>query len=694
MKDEFLANTSHELRTPLNGILGLVEATLEGAQGEVAPGIARNLELVHGSARRLASLVSDILDFSKLKQHEVTLRTSSVDVRALVDIVVRSLDPLARDKDLALVNAVDEGLRAEADGDRVQQILTNLAGNALKFTERGSVRVESHVREGRVFLAVRDTGIGIPADAFGRIFESFEQGDGSTERTYGGTGLGLAITRKLVELHGGAIRVESEVGVGSVFTFDLQASAASLRGLAPAPVASAGAGAQLHAMPHASVPPLSQPVSSGARFPSLPPSMRFRAQGVRVLVVDDEPVNREVLAQHLAHQGYEVLLARDGDEALALLGGEERPDLVVLDVMMPRRSGYEVLERIRSDAETSGLPVILLTARAMPEDLAKGFELGANDYLTKPVSLVELEARVGHQGRLLSAQRALAAHAESLEETVARRTEDLNVALARITSMHEALKVKDEDRTRDLEEARRFQERMVPASDEVGGFPVARAFWTAAEVGGDFFDVRAMGPGWIRIFVADATGHGVQAALRAMVVKTIYDAACAPEVAPGELLGAVNRALVDAYPDLEAKVDAACADLREEEGAWHLVVAQAGGVAVGVSGLGEHGARFDEVRCKGLPLGVDVEAVYEPVAQEVAAGALVAVMSDGILEQQDDAGQLFEWEGVTAALASPLAYGAPSGAVLAVETAWRAHRGEAAQDDDATLVIVATTRAS
>jgi hypothetical protein len=179
-----------------------------------------------------------------------------------------------------------------------------------------------------------------------------------------------------------------------------------------------------------------------------------------------------------------------------------------------------------------------------------------------------------------------------------------------------------------------------------------------------------------------------------MVVKTIYDAACAPEVAPGELLGAVNRALVDAYPDLEAKVDAACADLREEEGAWHLVAAQAGGVAVGVSGLGEHGAHFDEVRCKGLPLGVDVVAVYEPVAQEVAAGALVAVMSDGILEQQDAAGQRFEWEGVTAALASPLAYGAPAGAVLAVETAWRAHRGDVPQDDDATLVIVVTTRAS
>jgi two-component system sensor histidine kinase ChiS len=688
MKDEFLANTSHELRTPLNGILGLVEATLEGAQGAVSSGIARNLELVHGSARRLATLVNDILDFSKLKEHEVALRIATTDLRALADLVARTLEPLARDRGLTLVNAVEGGCLADADGDRVEQILTNLVGNALKFTDRGTVRVESHREGARVVITVRDTGIGIPSAAFERIFDSFEQVDGSTERHHGGTGLGLAITKKLVELHGGTVRLASELGVGSAFSFDLAAAKAAPDSATASPVAAGAHGAQLERMPNGTFAPGSQPLSSGVRVPSLPPSMRFRPPGLRVLVVDDEPVNREVLAQHLAHQGYEVMLARDGDEALALLEGEGRPDLLVLDVMMPKRSGYEVLERVRADAEHGQLPVILLTARALPEDLARGFSLGANDYLTKPVSLVELEARVGHQARLLAAQRAIAAHAEELEATVARRTDELNVALARVTSMHEALKVKDADRTRDLEEARRFQELTVPKARTIGAFDVASAFWPAGEVGGDFLDVRPMGDRWLRVFVADATGHGVQAALRAMVVKTIYDSACSAHAEPGALLLDVNRALVEAYPDLEAKVDAACVDVREVEGEWRVAAAQAGGVAVGIATP----RGFDELRCTGLPLGVGDEAVYAPVASMLPLDARVVVMSDGILEQQDAGGQLFEWEGVSAAFASPLAAQSLEPALASLRTAWGAHRGESPQDDDATLVIVEPRR--
>lgn len=683
LKDEFMANTSHELRTPLNGILGLVEATLEGAQGAVSPGVARNLELVHGSAKRLATLVNDILDFAKLKEHGVALRLATLDVRTVTDLVLRTLEPLANDKGLAIVNAVPEGLLAEADEGRVQQILTNLVGNALKFTPKGSVRVEAMAQKDRVRVTVVDTGIGIPSDAFGRIFDSFEQVDGSTERTFGGTGLGLAITKRLVDLHGGTVVVESELGVGSRFSFDLALALPDTVAVMAVAEPVAGRGLATHASSMSSPPPSSALSSAGVRTPSIPPSMRVDASGLRVLVVDDEPVNREVLAQHLGHQGYEVALARDGREALTMLHAETRFDLVLLDVMMPACSGYEVLEALRADADLASTPVILLTARARAEDLAKGFELGANDYLAKPVSLVELEARVGHQARILRAQRALEAHAEVLEVTVAERTQDLQSALARVTSMHEVLKAKDEDTTRDLLEARRFQELTVPRSSRVGAFEVASAYWPAGVVGGDFVDVRALGEGGVRVFVADATGHGVQAALRAMVIKTLYDAASS-HAGPAQVLAQLNVSLVSAYPDLEAKVDAACVDIAVgADGVARCTFAQAGGVAVGLRGAGG----FDELRSPGLPLGVGEHAEFRDVEADIAPGAQVVVMSDGVLEQGDGAGTLFEWEGVAAACTSPLAQSSEA-TLHAVHAAWRAHRGDAPQDDDATLVVV------
>lgn len=685
LKDEFMANTSHELRTPLNGILGLVEATLEGSQGPVPPGVARNLELVHGSARRLANLVNDILDFAKLKEHGVALRLGTMDLKTVTDLVVRTLEPIAHDKGLTIVNAVPEATFVEADEGRVQQILVNLVGNALKFTGQGVVRIEAIAQGERVRVTVQDTGVGIPADAFGRIFDSFEQVDGSTERTYGGTGLGLAITRRLVELHGGKVELSSEVGVGSRFSFDLAgALPTTAPALAVAAVASvASAGTSRHEGPMSSPPPPSSLVSSSVRTPSIPPSMRVDAAGLRVLVVDDEPVNREVLSQHLVHQGYEVGIARDGREALAVLLGDAPPDIVLLDVMMPACSGYEVLEALRANPDVSAIPVILLTARARAEDLAKGFELGANDYLVKPVSLVELEARVGHQVRILRAQRALASHAESLEVTVAERTHELHSALARVTSMHEALKVKDEDTTRDLLEARRFQELTVPRSSRVGEFELASAYWPAGVVGGDFVDVRPLADRGMRIFLADATGHGVQAALRAMVIKTLYDAAVA-HAGPAAILTDLNAALVAAYPDLEAKVDAACVDVMvESHGGVRVTFAQAGGVAVGLLLPGA----FDELRSPGLPLGVGNHAEFRDAAVDLPPSSQLVIMSDGVLEQGDGGGVFFEWEGVTAACTS--AEGRPPSETLgALHAAWSAHRGEAPQDDDATVVVL------
>ncbi len=252
LKDDFLANTSHELRTPLNGIIGITESLIDGARGNLSDNVNKDLSLVVSSGKRLSSLVNDILDFSKLKNNELTLQRKLVGLREMTDLVFALSKPLLAGKNVALINNIDSSVpRIFADENRLQQILHNLLGNAIKFTHKGSVTVGASVcREtkddrfaetrdentahppspftihpspvaGFLQISVSDTGIGIPSDKFESIFTSFAQVDSSTAREYGGTGLGLAVTKQLVELHGGKIWVESEVGKGSTFYFTL-----------------------------------------------------------------------------------------------------------------------------------------------------------------------------------------------------------------------------------------------------------------------------------------------------------------------------------------------------------------------------------------------------------------------------------------------------------------------------------------
>lgn len=384
LKDEFLANTSHELRTPLNGIIGITESMLDGATGELSASQLYNLSLVVASGRRLSNLVNDILDFSKLKHRTLELNLRSVSLRSLVDVVLTILMHLTHNKPLNLHNAVPADLVAVlADENRLQQILYNLVGNAIKFTDLGLIEVSARLQGGQVYVSVCDTGRGIPADQLTRIFESFEQGEGAIEREFGGTGIGLAITRQLVELHGGQIWVESTPGEGSVFHFTLPASAEKPEPLYPAQVNEERSQLQFY---HDEAPLFAE--SDGVAAEGT------RGDGFRILIVDDEPINGQVLANLLSLEQYQIFQARDGDEALQALDSETRFDLVLLDIMMPKMSGYEVCRQIRQRYPATELPVVMLTAKNQVSDLVEGFQMGANDYLTKPFSKNELRARI------------------------------------------------------------------------------------------------------------------------------------------------------------------------------------------------------------------------------------------------------------------------------------------------------------
>ncbi len=386
LKDQFLANTSHELRTPLQGIIGLSESLYEEESNQEK---RENLSMIISSGRRLNVLINDILDFSKLKNHEIELARRPVSLHVLADVVLRNLSLIAQRKGLQLINEVSPDLPAAlGDENRMQQILYNLAGNAIKFTETGHVRISASLTEQRpsmLRLEVEDTGIGIPEAYQDSIFQEFEQGDGSTERQFAGTGLGLTISKQLIELHGGAIGFSSQVGHGTTFycTFPVSDQDADSRSVSPE------ASAQLSkvlAAPTAE-PALKQP-------PALAELNLEEREKVHILVVDDEPVNQQVLKNYLARGAYRLTQAMNGEEALKALDSGETFDLVLLDVMMPRLSGYEVCQHIRERFLPSELPVIMITAKNQVVDLVQGLNAGANDYLSKPFSKEEFLARL------------------------------------------------------------------------------------------------------------------------------------------------------------------------------------------------------------------------------------------------------------------------------------------------------------
>ena len=393
LKDEFLANTSHELRTPIHGIIGIAESMIEGATGPLTKEQKYNLAIVSNSGKRLSNMINDILDFTKLKNKEIALQLKPVDLKTIVDTVLVLSKPLIKGRNLKFEDCIDDSFPlVEADEGRMQQVLYNLIGNAVKFTEKGDIRVSAEVRDGMAAVSVSDTGIGIPESKFDLIFESFEQVDGSTEREYGGTGLGLPISRKLVELHGGTLTVSSKIDKGSVFTFTVPLSRAKkeLAGQAEKP----GSIVDMDDFE-------SDVLLEEDDRPSAEPGDEVL---YRILAVDDEPVNIQVLKNLLRIRNCSISTAYSGIEALKRLESGEKFDLILLDVMMPKMSGYEVCRKIRQEHSLFELPILMLTAKNQLQDIVLGFQSGANDYLSKPFDKAELLARVR---TLLSLKRAV-----------------------------------------------------------------------------------------------------------------------------------------------------------------------------------------------------------------------------------------------------------------------------------------------
>lgn len=399
LKDEFLANTSHELRTPLNGILGITEALIRGSEGPLNEGQKQNLSIIALSSRRLSDLVNDILDYSKMKYDDIKLDFKAVRIDAIVHTTLMMLSHTKKSPDVEIINATDDRFPyVMADENRLTQIIYNLVGNAVKFTKQGYVKVSASVSQNMVVFCIEDTGEGIPEEKFNDIFKSFEQLDASPTRKHGGTGLGLSITKYLVELHRGKIWLESTIGKGTKFYFTL-------------PMA--------EEQPEEKEDNTPLPMLASEAHINYHDTFRCTGSGEHILIVDDEIVNLQSAAAILKMEGYTITAVNSGALALEEITKNNDISMVVLDVMMPEMSGYDVCRKIRENKSHYDLPVLMLTAKTTTEDIIMGFEAGANDYLAKPFEAGELLARVNTLVKLkILVAKALAAELAFLQAQI------------------------------------------------------------------------------------------------------------------------------------------------------------------------------------------------------------------------------------------------------------------------------------
>lgn len=392
LKSEFLASMSHELRTPLNSILGFSDLLQRGAGGTLTPRQINHVKAIETSGRHLLQLINDILDLSKIEAGKTELDLKAVSLQPIFEQCLKMIQPRAEKKRLSLSVELDSRLdRAFLDERRVCQMLINLLSNAVKFTPEGGTvklagslmygfQLQQEVRPDRspvnsstpyLCLEVSDSGIGIAEDKLGLLFRPFQQVDASLTRRHEGTGLGLALTKRLAELHGGTVSVVSEENVGSRFRVWLP-----LTELRASLIASEHGKADL------------KPDSSLLKISPDPGNAK------RILVVEDQPFNQTLISEVLELEGYLVDMIDDGETVLSMIKSdltlESLPDLILMDIQLPGVDGFELIRQLKADSVWQRVPVVAVTAMAMPGDRSLCFEAGADDYLSKPLELKQV----------------------------------------------------------------------------------------------------------------------------------------------------------------------------------------------------------------------------------------------------------------------------------------------------------------
>jgi len=465
-KDEFLATTSHELRTPLQGISGLAKILKEDNLGNFSDDQQHKIDLIANTTQRLSVLVNDILDFSSIKHGKLKLNTTHVDLSAIADLVLSTMRPLVNQHsvtqngmsqnhsaqtDIKLAAQIDPKVRfLKADEFRLQQILINLMGNAVKYTPHGFIHLTAFPLNNQIIIEISDSGVGIPEEKRQSLFRPFEQVHVEGHHSASGTGLGLSISQQLVELHGGSLEIASQVGKGTTvtmkFPIDMLSEPENLPTINQLSLDKSHTDSR-HAIHNTKNDEISADGSaftqdtasaddSSSNNDIKPHTITNTSNAPVIFIVDDEPMNCELVASQLNGQDYQIELFEDGLKVLSRLN-EKVPDLILLDFMMPRMSGLEVCQSIRKYYDSYELPVMMLTARHQISDIVAALTAGANDYLIKPYHDKELLARVSSQ---LTARKYWIANRENqkLKNEIERREileEELSELNARLLNV-------------------------------------------------------------------------------------------------------------------------------------------------------------------------------------------------------------------------------------------------------------------
>lgn len=380
VKDDFLVTVAHEMRNPLHGILNISQSVVEREKGILREKSVQDLELLMTVGRRMSLLLNDLLELAKIRENRISMQLEDVSIHSVAESVIDMLRYMTEGKPLALVNRIPSDFpHVFTDENRLNQILFNLLYNGIKYTHAGEVSVHASIQGEWAKISVSDTGIGMDEEFLEKAFQPYEQVTHSTPTTDSGFGLGLAICKQLIELHGGTLEVSSKLNHGSVFTFTLRLSDTSTQAEIAAISLTEARKEQ------------NETVDLHDKSELASENMNFGS--VRILAVDDDPVNLKVLESIFSMAPYEIVTVTSAQEALAMLDAG-RWDLVISDVMMPKMSGYSLTTRIRERYSMLELPVLLLTAYSRDEDIEAGFRAGANDYVTKPMNAVELKSRV------------------------------------------------------------------------------------------------------------------------------------------------------------------------------------------------------------------------------------------------------------------------------------------------------------
>ena len=615
MKDEFLATTSHELRTPLHGIIGLADSMLETSGKELSAAQRGDVDLMRKSARRLNNLVDEILDFSKLRAGKTDLYIGEVDMRQIIPSVVSIARGLVGKKNIEIsYNSDPELYVITGDRNRIEQILLNLLSNAVKFTDEGLISVSAQNENNGIYFSVKDTGRGMDRTEIRRIWNPYEQGRES-EHSSGGTGLGLAICRHLVDLHGGTIKAESDKGKGSVFTVWLPVEP-------PA---------------HKTGIIKTSNKTGSITLPALIPSDYEQAEietrahkssdsGELIIVVDDDPINLKIIERLLSRKGYRIKAYQKGKEALEAIE-IERPHLVLLDLMLPEMSGYDIILEIRKQYGQTFLPVIMITARNQIEDMVKGFVFGCNDYLTKPFNHKELLVRVENQlvmKNIFDMDMGLRSDSEcginAEDVTLLQRSRLFKETVSTLKDWENII-------SRDLDISKSFLDRLIGIRVNRTDLDIHVFFDPLLAIGGDLYLAHSLDDGRIRIFMADATGHGINASLNCITIMSEYNILRDNNSSPGEILSTLNNRFCQILKEQFIIFPCCIADIYPDD--ERLVFASAGHPQQAV--ISPDGV-LNLIKPKGVIIGLMKNMQYENLDAAFKKGSILAFFSDGLIE--------------------------------------------------------------